>query len=131
MSAQDFAVGSTIQLIVNPKKRGVVLGNNLKSGPDLLVVEWEDGSLDKVRASNVKEALTLEQEFELAKTSINSKLAQAAALILEAAKDAETAGSSLLEYEDDYSSYPTSEFEIDKIRRAMDQAGWNTSSWYC
>lgn len=131
MSAQDFAVGSTIQLIVSPKKRGVVLGNNLKSGPDLLAVEWEDGSLDKVRASDVKEALTLEQEFELAKTSINSKLAQAAALILEAAKDAETAGSSLLEYEDDYSSYPTSEFEIDKIRRAMDQAGWNTSSWYC
>lgn len=127
-TASDIEVQKEIQLIANKKKRGVVIGNKLSDGDQVIVVEWADGTLAKVNINDVQICLSMEEEFELVKNQVNDKLAVAAAAIRDAAALARNAGHTLLEAE--YGG-ATSQFEIDQIESAMDDAGWATSSWYC
>lgn len=126
--ASDIEVEKEVQLIANKQKRGVVIGNKLSDGDQVIAVEWADGTLAKVNVNDVQICLSMEEEFELVKNLVNDKLAEAALAIKEAARLARENGHDLLE--PDYGS-PRSEFEIGLVESAMDDAGWATSSWYC
>lgn len=126
--AKDFPVDSVIQPKTNKKRKGTVLGNNLKDGDQVLAVEWEDGSLAKVNANDVELSLSMEEEFKLVQAEVNDRLNRAAQLIREAAQVAQSNGHDLLNPEYGYSD---SKFEVGVIEGAMDDAGWRTSSWHC
>lgn len=127
-SAKDFAIDSLIQAKANKSRKGTVLGNSLRDGDHVLAVEWDDGSLAKVNVLDVEVSLSLEEEFNLFKSEVDAKLSQAAALIREAAVLAESRGKDLLSFD---SEAEDSMFDTYQIERAMESAGWNTSSWHC
>lgn len=125
-TAKDFPVDSEIRHLGNKTRRGTVIGNNLKDGDQVVAVEWADGSLAKVNVNDIEICLSVEEEFELVKDQVNEKLQRAAELIHEANKLAREGGRSGL-VEESYDST----FEVHLLENAMEQAGWNTSSWYC
>jgi hypothetical protein len=80
----------------------------------------------------------LEQDFKEIQTKVNAKLREAAKAIREAQKIAKSKGMSLMTPGDDY--FPTPlinnnekglQFAVDLIENAMDDAGWQSSSWNC
>lgn len=131
-TAKDFAVESIIQSKANKKRKGTVLGNNLKDGDKVLAIEWDDGSLAKVNVDDVEVSLTVEEEFKLFQNEVNGKLQKAAELIREAANLAADKGLDLRAIDRDRpnASYDYL-FDQDLLEGAMEEAGWNTSSWHC
>lgn len=115
-----------------PLARGTIVG---LSTNNLVIVEWDSGSIDKVdmksllsfslgTAENQRlldEQERLEKEFEQVQTECSAKLNQAAKLVREAASLAKSKGQDLQEM-----SEATSDLEY-----AMEAAGWRTSSWHC
>jgi hypothetical protein len=131
-TAKDFAVESIIQSKANKKRKGTVLGNNLKDGDLVLAIEWDNGALEKVNVDDVEVSLTVEQEFELLQNDVNSKLNEAAKLIREASNLAESKGLNLRSIDDDRPNCTYDYlFAQEVLEDAMDGAGWNTSSWNC
>lgn len=130
--ATDFNPEQNIQLKLNLKKRGVVIGNRLSDGDEVVAVEWEDGTLQKVNANDIQVCLSAEEEFKLFVDEVNSKLAAASALIREANSLAAQRGKDLqsIDNEGDDPSYD-SLFDTYQLERAMSDSGWNTSSWHC
>lgn len=127
-TASDFAVDTTVKHKLHATHRGVVIGNKLSDGDQVVAVEWEDGTLAKVNVNDLQICLSLEEEFKQMQDQVNEKLQTAARLIREAADMAEEKGKGLLDNdEDDYEPL----FETDCIEGAMEDAGWNTSSWHC
>jgi hypothetical protein len=128
ITASDFTVGMDVQHKGNTKRRGVVIGNQLSDGDQVVAVEWADGQLAKVNVNDIQKCLSMEEEFALMRTQVNEKLQAAADLISEATNLAKAHGKNLLSNDDeDYEPL----FDTDAIEGAMDDAGWNTSSWHC
>jgi hypothetical protein len=121
-----------------PLQRGHIAGpvTTHPSAGEVVVVEWKNGTLQKVTLRSLileEEANRIEAELQLAKDKLEAefektaeevgkKLIAAAKLVREAAVIADKAGSDL-----------TTDFydATHELERAMDQAGWSTSSWHC
>lgn len=127
-TASDFNQGQSIQSKSNLKHRGTVIGNKLSDGDQVVAVEWEDGALSKANVNDIQVCLSIEEEFKNFQDEINAKLQQAADLVREAADLA--AGRNLDLLSNDEENYERL-FDIDTLEGAMEQGGWNTSSWYC
>lgn len=124
-----------------PLQRGTVVGaakptiGSLNVPLEAVVVEWDKGGVQKVTIRSIileteaeaeeakltKEKEKLEEEFDSAANQIQEKLAKAAKLISESASLAEGAGTDL------QSLYE----ETRPLMRALDDAGWSTSSMRC
>jgi len=131
---KEGTIGGTLQ-------RGTVIGqakqvtSGLGVGLDTYVVEWDNGHVQKVTARSLmseseaeveeqrlnEEATKLEQEYEKARSRIAAKIDEAAQALREATKIAEASGSELQDFYD----------EVRPLMRAMDAAGWSTSSLSC
>jgi hypothetical protein len=125
--AIDFEIGSTIQLINNKSRKGIVLGNKMRDGDNVLAIEWNDGSLDKVRTNEIEPSLSIEEEFKLVQKQVNSKLEEASKLIREATDLALQNGKDLVPLD----FYAERKFNTEQLESAIKYAGWSTSSWYC
>lgn len=123
-----------------PLRKGKIAGPIDNShGNNLVIVEWTEGwgvgQLNKMQLNAllseadglaettrlVAEKEKLEREYEQVRTECGSKLAKAAQLIREAATLADSKGADLQEMYD----------ETRDLERAMEAAGWRTSSWHC
>lgn len=126
MKPLDFALQSRVWDKDDKKRTGTVIGNAL-SVPDLVAVEWSDGSLTKAHVDTLltERDMALELEFE----AINAKIAEAARLLSEAAKSATMHGKELNDYNYDTDDryFPA----IDDLMEAIDDAGWRSSSLSC
>jgi len=127
-TATDFPIDQNVQHKGNKNRKGVVIGNKLSDGDQVIAVEWADGSLSKVNVNDIEKCLSLEEEFEAMVGEVNSKINQAAALIREAARIAEANGKDLRSTDEENYDYL---FDQGELESAMEDAGWNTSSWHC
>lgn len=127
-TANDFTPGTDIQHKGNSKRRGVVIGNKVSDGDQVIAVEWNDGSLCKVNVNDIQVCLSLEEEFRQAQNTVNEKLQEAAKLIKEASSLAGMYGKDLRSWDSDGEDYL---FDQGLLEDAMEDAGWNTSSWHC
>jgi hypothetical protein len=127
MKASDFPVDTRVVMADYHNDKGTVIGNKMRSGDEIVAVEWDNGTLTKI---NVNELLTeqslFEDDFNAYKLEINAKLEAASALILEANALAAVRGNDL-QSQGNYDYI----FAVDLIEDAMHTAGWNTSSWHC
>jgi hypothetical protein len=115
-----------------PLARGKIAG---PLNGTIVIIEWDDGRLAKMDIkyllSEVKgtaenqrlldEQERLEKEFAELEVTLTDKLAEAAKLINEAAALADSKGKDL---QDMYEA-------TRPLERAMESAGWRTSSWHC
>lgn len=127
-TASDFAIDQNVRSKSNRSRQGVVIGNKLSDGDQVVAVEWADGSLTKANINDIEVCLSLEEEFRLHQDTVNEKIAQAAALIREAADLADQKGHDLRSTDEENYDYIYNQRELE---RAMADAGWNTSSWHC
>jgi len=143
MSDQTFVKDQRVALRGNstPFQRGTVVGTTkpMTSGLGVqlpaVVVEWDNGNVQKVTARSLMneseadaeeakltaEQSKMEEEFEVARAKIAAKMNESAAALREAAKLAKEAGADLQDFYD----------ETRPLLRAMDAAGWSTSSLSC
>lgn len=126
-TAQDFPVDTQVVSRANKERKGVVIANKLRNS-NQVAVDWEDGRLERVNVYNLMNAEDLENEFEKTQEAINEKIRNAAQLIDEANALAVAEGKNLQSI--DYVNYDHL-FEVGALERAMGNAGWNPSSWYC
>lgn len=101
----------------------------------IAIIEWDDGRLAKMDIKYLLNEVTgiaenqrmqdeqakLEEEFARVEEIVKEKLAEAAKLVNEAAKLASDADTDIQEMYD--ATRP--------LERAMENAGWRTSSWHC
>ena len=127
-TASDFSIEQNVQHKGNKNRKGVVIGNKLSDGDQVVAVEWADGALPKVNVNDIQKCLSIEEEFQAMVEEVNSKITQAATLIREAAALAEANGKDLRSTDDENYDYL---FDQGKLESAMEDAGWNTSSWHC
>lgn len=143
MSNNKFTAKTRVALKGNalPLQRGSVVGDarQQQSGLgvplDAVVVEWDNGVIQKITLRSLlleseadfeetklkKEQEKLEGEFEETRQKIAVKMNAAATALREAASLAQTSGSDLQDFYD----------EVRPFMRAMDDAGWSTSSLSC
>ena len=127
-TASDFEINAPIRHRYRKDLEGVVINNAMRDGNHMLVVEWKDGTLEKIRVIDiVPNDNVAEEEFLQLQTKVNEKLRQAGDLILEASRLAAEGGSDLHKEDEGYDSL----FDTRSLVRAMDGAGWNPSSWNC
>lgn len=107
--------------------RGVVIGTNLPSNVNMCAVEWDDGTLEKVYASDLTE---VNSELEADYAEIQNRLNKAAQELREANILAEKHGRELGHMGYDYD---TDEELIDysDLFQQLRDAGWSTSSMRC
>lgn len=76
MKASEMQVGTRIQMGEDEDvEKGVVIGNALKDGDEVIAVEWDNGSLGKVNVNDVQpEEDSLEQEFREVAESIGNQI---------------------------------------------------------
>lgn len=127
-TASDFPIDQNVYAKSNKNRKGVVIGNKLSDGDQVVAVEWADGSLTKANLNDIEKCLSLEEEFKLAQDQINEKLSAAATLVREAAQLAQSQGKDLQDWD---SESGDGLFDTYTLKRAMGEAGWNTSSWSC
>ncbi len=123
-TASDFAIDSNVHAKANKARKGVVIGNKLSDGDQVVAVEWADGTLAKVNVNDIQTCLSIEEEFKALQSQVGDKIAAAAELLNEANKLAGEAGYCL---GDSYDFYE----QVRPLLRAMDNAGWSTSSLSC
>lgn len=140
MKAEQCSLDVPVALTGNtlPLQRGKIAGpvTQHPSAGEVVVVEWGNGLIQKVTVRSLlseeeaetKEAeLTaeqekIEQEFDNMRQSVRQKMTDAAKLLDEAAAICNKHGSDLVN--DMYD-------EVRPLLRAMDRAGWSTSSLSC
>jgi hypothetical protein len=127
-TASDFPIEQNVYAKSNKSRKGVVIGNKLSDGDQVVAVEWADGNLTKANVNDIEKCLSLEEEFQLVQTQVNEKFEQAAALVREASALAASNGKDLQDW-DSESGDPL--FDTYVLKQAMNAAGWNTSSWNC
>lgn len=139
MQLQDCKVGTRVALVskTQPCNKGVV-----KSEPEahkthghVAIVEWDSGSLQKVTLRSLlteaegvaqdarikEETERLQRAWEATELQVTQRLAQAAKLIDEATDLAQAAGKDVNDM-----------YEATRpLMRALDNAGWRTSSLSC
>jgi molecular chaperone DnaK (HSP70) len=138
LKLDQAVMGATVYLTAKepPLRKGKIMAPpTLSSGTNLVIVETEDdGALKKYQlkqllsesdglAENKRlqdEKERLEKEFEEVEKLCSANLRDAAKLINDAAKMAAKQGVSVQDMDGVYD-----------LERAMDNAGWNTSSWSC
>ncbi len=138
MKVEDCTIGTVVYFVGGASPRKAKIAGVTSKHPtagDVVIVEWDGGGLDKVVIAKLlnevdgkaeqdrleAEAQKLEEEFEKVQKACKDKLQKAAELINEAAKVAEAHGQDLMDmYE-----------AVRPLERAMDNAGWRTSSWHC
>lgn len=105
----------------------------LSEGEKALAVQWLDtGALGTVGTYSVEPLPGMEDEFEQLRQQINSKLKEAADLILEANRMSKEGGAGRVKKDGyDVSYYLEDLYDVVCIRSAMNVAGWRTSSWNC
>jgi molybdopterin converting factor small subunit len=120
-----------------PLRRGTIVGlvTPHPTPGDIVIVEYDDGRIDKTAIKSLLSEVDglaeqtrleevgrkLEEEFAKVEAECTAKLNEAAELIREAGKLADDKGVDLQEMYD----------ATRGIERAMDAAGWRTSSWHC
>lgn len=134
IKAEQCAIGTVVYL----SGMGAPLAKGKIAGPvnkNVVIVEWSNGRLDKRDIKSLlnevdglaenqrllDEQERLEKEFAELEVTLTDKLAEAAKLINEAASMAESKGKDL---QDMYEA-------TRPLERAMENAGWRTSSWHC
>lgn len=127
-TASDFPIDQNVYAKSNKNRKGVVIGNKLSDGDQVVAVEWADGNLTKANVNDIEKCLSLEEEFKLVQDQVNEKLVTAANLVREAAQLAQSQGKDLQDWDPDGDDYL---FDTYTLKRAMGDAGWNTSSWSC
>jgi hypothetical protein len=103
---------------------------------DVVIVEWDNGHIDKVAVKSLvletkaKEEIAarevekqkLEEDFEKVRLQVDAKILVASLAVAEASKIARAAK---LDLQDDFAD------EVSELESAMGRAGWSTSSWHC
>lgn len=136
---EDCTIDTRVALIGSgtPFRKGKIAGPvSWHSGVncDVVIVEWDDGRLDKTalksllllpdavkeekRLADIEKA-RLEKEFE-AERQVQEKMTAACALIDEAAQIAKSVNRELSEMD-----------QASDLEDSMRDAGWSTSSWHC
>lgn len=126
-TAADFPPDTRIVSRANLSRKGCVIGKS-SQGDQVVAVEWDSGDLARVNVADIRTEVSLEEEFNEFRELVDAKLAEAANLIREAAKMAESRGKELQDYDPDTDDRL---FDYSQIEGAMRDAGWNTSSWHC
>lgn len=139
--AQEMALKAseaTLGVVVYQAGHAAPLARGKIAGPltgTVAIIEWDDGRLAKMDIKYLLNEVTgiaenqrmqdeqakLEEEFARVEESVKDKLAEAAKLVNEAAKLASDADVDIQEMYD--ATRP--------LERAMENAGWRTSSWHC
>jgi len=130
MDISNFPTGTVVFSAKNKSRKGRVIGvpQYANDRGQLLAIEWGDGALERVRIDNLLTEKSLEDEFKAVQDEINGKLQEAAKLIKEAASLAEAHGKDLRSFDTYGEDYL---FDQGLLEDAMEEAGWNTSSWHC
>jgi hypothetical protein len=126
-TAADFPPDTRIVSRANLTRKGTVIGKS-SQGDQVVAVEWDSGDLARVNVADIRTEASLEDEFNEFRELVDAKLAEAASLIREAARMAESRGKDLQDYDSENDDYL---FDYGQIEGAMRDAGWNTSSWHC
>jgi hypothetical protein len=118
-----------------PLRKGrIVAPPRTHSGLVTAIIKWDDGMLSEMQLNSLlneengaaenkrllEEEQRLERQFEELNETCSVKLTAAADLIREAAKLARTIRSSLVDMNG-----------ANDLESAMEDGGWNTSSWHC
>jgi hypothetical protein len=129
---------ATLGVVVYQAGHAAPLAKGKIAGPltgTVAIIEWDDGRLAKMDIKYLLNEVTgiaenqrmqdeqakLEEEFARVEVAVKEKLAEAAKLINEAAALASNADADIQEMYD--AARP--------LERAMENAGWRTSSWHC
>jgi hypothetical protein len=139
MDSQNCKMGTRVALISKdqPCNKGAIKGEveSHKSHGQVVIVEWDSGSLQKVTLRSLiteaegvaqdtrirEQQERMEAEWAETETSVTDKLNAAAVLIHEANALASKAGKEL------YEMYEST----GRLMGALDDAGWRTSSLSC
>ena len=138
LKPEQAIIGAVVYAVGNkgPLAKGKIAGPlDNTHGNNLVIVEWDNGQLDKRQIKSLlseldgaieskrllDKAAKLEQEFAEVEKACKDKLQKAAKLVREAAKLASDKDIDLQEM-----SEATGDLEY-----AMEEAGWRTSSWHC
>lgn len=138
LKPEQAVIGATVYAQGNkaPLAKGKIASPiDNTNGNNIVIVEWSDGRLDKRQIRSLLSELEgiaenhrlqdeqdrLEEEFARVEEAVKEKLTEAAKLVNEAAILANNADVDLHEmYE-----------ATGLLERAMENAGWRTSSWHC
>jgi hypothetical protein len=129
---------ATIGTVVYQAGHAAPLARGKIAGPlngTIAIIEWDNGQLAKMDIKHLHSEIVgiaenqrmqneqerLEAEFARVEEVVKEKLAEAAKLVNEAAKLASDADTDIQEMYD--ATRP--------LERAMENAGWRTSSWHC
>jgi len=134
LKANEATVGTVVYQAGHaaPLARGKIAG---PLNGTIAIIEWDDGRLSKMDIKNLLSEVVgiaenqrmqdeqdrLEKEFARVEEAVTEKLAEAAKLVNEAAKLASDADTDIQEM---YNA-------TRPLERAMENAGWRTSSWHC
>ena len=138
LKPEQAVIGATVYAAGNtaPLAKGKIASPiDNTHGNNIVIVEWEGGRLDKRQLKSLLSEVDgiaenqrlldkqaqLEAEFAKVEEACKEKLAEAAKLINEAAAMASDADVDIQEM-----------YEATRpLERAMENAGWRTSSWHC
>lgn len=124
--SKNFTANQKVWDSQNRERTGLVIGRSAIAF-DLIAVEWDDGELTRTHEDDLllEEDMKLELEFK----AINDKIKQSAALLADAARDANKLGKSFgdYNYDTDEEYFPAT----NELKRAMRDGGWHTSSLSC
>lgn len=125
MKSSDFEVGCKVKHL-DEGHRGVVIGNKLSDGDQVVAVELDDGSLKKI---NVEDLTVLDDKLEEEFAQIQLKLTEAARALREANKLMRAHGTDLssAEFDSEYEDL----LDISELFAQLREAGWSTSSMRC
>jgi hypothetical protein len=135
MKALDMEVGSKVDFAKTCsssfyKHTGVIIGNQLSDGDEVVAVEWSDGSITKVNVNDLKLVETkLETDFEEIVKQINLKILDAAQAMSDARQLASDVGVTSLAH--NYREDAFDDVDIYPLFNELDEAGWRTSSIGC
>lgn len=129
MKAIDIAIGAKVRADnggpVSKRLIGTVVANQLRSGDEVVVVEWDNNNVEPININDV-DVITesqLEGDFSMLTAQIKTKMNTAAHAIKESQKMAILNGYDLHGYD--------LQSAIEPLMDAMDEVGWCTSSLVC
>jgi hypothetical protein len=125
-----FPIGSKVAAISRSYKDDLQIGTVIGYWQNLTIVEWDNGKIIKLNNNSLVSAQEaqqkksqFEEEFQAYQDELNDKINQATKLIKEANQLARKNGL-------DLSHFDLSNIS-EKLIDAIEECGWNTSSWQC
>jgi len=114
----DFPQDTRVVLEQNPRNaKGIIITNSLTSEPNMTVVEWDGGALQKVHVNLLKKESSLKDEFRELKISVDAKLKAAVDLLSAADREASDKHYSLM-----------FDFNTNELVDLLNDIGWISSS---